>query len=232
MYQNHRILMYKEHSILSESELIDFLYDVMISLCKTSSFMCMAPVYECKYKRNSDKFNWNKESFKKYMGKNHSTINNQIIGYSLSFFSDLNEDNSCNITVSISCSEKKFSVFDLQLSYNICSTFYEDKQICNELKESFVNLVEMFDPFYACIKNDKNISGKLFDDISLIPTHLHWLNYLSNRKYLNLSLKSCPLLLIQEINNGRLVCFVEKPIDVLDEDRIAEQKYLWAFRTR
>lgn len=140
MFQNHNILMYKEYSSLSETEINDFLYNVMMSLNNAPCSLNISPKYECKYRKNKSRFEWTKENFSIYLKKNCSKINNEIFDYSVSFFSDQRDDDSCSLDISISCTDKLLSVLDLHLSYNICTSFYGNDKCCEEITKVFIDL--------------------------------------------------------------------------------------------
>lgn len=227
MIQNQRIIMYKECNTLNEDNLIDFLYNVFYTLILQSSIINVIPKYECKKSKNTKEFIWEKENFKKYVIKNRSSVNNVVVGYCLAFFSDLNEDNSASITLRISCTNKLFSVFDLRLSPNICHAINFNNEYANEIKKLFISLINAFDPFYACIKNDKNTNKMLLCKESLIPNYFHWINYFSLRMYHKLSLCKSSDVSEIELPNGRLMCLSDFPIDVNNNDMLAKQKNIY-----
>lgn len=224
MFQSNSILMHKENVKLTEDELFLFLFNCFVPFFDNFQKINVYPRYECKKSKNNEIFDWQNENFARYVMNHRLKVEKETVGYSLAFFSDLIEDKSCGIRINISCDNLSPSVLEVQLSYEMCNQIYTNKEYCAEIKKLFINLVNAFDPFYACVINDKNITGFLYDAISFCPSQLHWINYFSNRIYKSFNNNDALNISELKLNKGCLICFGEEPIDIENRDIILKQK--------
>lgn len=133
-----------------------------------------------KKKSDASKFEWNYGSFLDALqngvmkiGKNKLTE----LGYSISFFSSLNENESCGISLRVGNKDAKF-VNSLIMGLPICLDYRENVNSCM-LKKLFCELTNCFRPYWGCVSNNKFQIGELGYMRGNNPLYIHWLNYWS-----------------------------------------------------
>lgn len=133
-----------------------------------------------KNKKESKAFDWNYENFSHMLKKginkeSEKTFEN--LGYSLSFFSCMDEQDSCAFQITAGNKNEKFYnalIIDLPLSLNLY-----DERTAEKIRELFEKLVEEYSPYWGCISN-RALSrkyGKFLE--GGLPTTIHWMNYWS-----------------------------------------------------
>lgn len=131
---------------------------------------------------NSEKevkeFAWNYNNFKELLKSGVNKEGNtcfEDLGYSVSFFSSMNSMESCSVNVRVGNKNEKFTntlIVNIPLSFNLYEE--DDAKICRKL---FVELVNIFQPFWGCISNKvlARKYGKYLD--GNLPATIHWMNY-------------------------------------------------------
>lgn len=131
-------------------------------------------------KKDIREFDWNYEDFRSMLKKGINKEGENIfedLGYSISFFSSLDEQNSCGFEIKAGNKNEKFYnvfIINLPLSLNLY-----DKKTANMIKNLFEKLVQTYMPYWGCISN-KALSrkyGKFLE--GNLPTTVHWINYWS-----------------------------------------------------
>lgn len=131
-------------------------------------------------KKGAKEFDWNYENFKRILNKGINREDKNVfadLGYSISFFSSMNEKDSCAFQMNVGNKNDKFYntfIMDLPLSCNLYN-----KKTADTIRNLFEKLVQSFIPFWGCISN-KILSrkyGKLLE--GNLPTTVHWMNYWS-----------------------------------------------------
>lgn len=133
-----------------------------------------------KTRKDIKKFDWNyvnfSEQLKKRVNKEDKVVFKEL-GYSISFFSSMDEINSCTFSMTAGNRFEKINnvlIVDLPLSYNLF-----EKETADIISDLFAKLVQVYKPFWGCISN-KAFSrkyGRLLE--GNIPTTVHWMNYWS-----------------------------------------------------
>ena len=99
------------------------------------------------------------------------------LGYSISFFSSMDENNSCAFQMTVGNRNDRFYntfILNLPLSLNLY-----DKETADMIKTMFEKLVLAYRPFWGCVSN-KILSRKYGQYLhGNMPTTVHWLNYWS-----------------------------------------------------
>lgn len=136
-----------------------------------------------KNKSEANLYNWNYEDFCNDLMKNVNHTRDMVfkdLGYSLSFFSSLNDESSCGYMIHVGATNKMFLN---TISVNLSIDFdYFNKDYYDILEKTFYKCAEKFGAFYASIYNTKIGGGKFakFKSDSVYDiTSVNWLNYWS-----------------------------------------------------
>lgn len=135
-------------------------------------------------------FEWNYASFSQNLQNGIMKIGKEEIsqlGYSISFCSSLNENESCGILVKVGNRDSRFYnsiVINLPTCVNYC-----EKSNSDIIKELFTELVNCFEPFWGCISsNQLDIEGLAYMNNNN-PLYVHWMNYWSREVALTINKK-------------------------------------------
>ena len=135
------------------------------------------PTYETGMKKNDAKpIDWNYDKFCEILLRN-ATKDSDELGYNVSFFSSLKNDESASISLSIGIRNTQFvNTCIIKLPVNL-EIFQED--IYNEVSALFSECVKTFRPFWGCVSNDRN--ARSFGPFLKAnkPSTVHWMNYWS-----------------------------------------------------
>ena len=181
MIQRHSIILWRkaEREDKSFEEISKEAYEVLELFQRYPQEL--RPNYlTAKIKKDIKEFEWNYKNFsnqlKRGINKEGEVIFNEL-GYSISFFSSLDEKNSCAFSMTVGNKFEKINnvlIVDLPLTYNLY-----DKEKADIISNLFEKLVQVYKPFWGCISN-KALSrkyGKFLE--GSLPTTVHWLNYWS-----------------------------------------------------
>ena len=133
-----------------------------------------------KTKEDVKEFDWKYENFRNILKKGTNREGENIfedLGYSISFFSSLNGQDSCGFEIIAGNKNEKFYnvlIVNLPLSFN----FY-DKKTADIVMSLFEKLTQSYMPYWGCVSN-KALSrkyGKFLE--GNLPTTVHWINYWS-----------------------------------------------------
>lgn len=181
MIQRHSIILWKkaEKKDKDFEEIAKETYEVLklFQECPQE----LRPNYlTAKTKKDIKEFDWNYENFRSMLKKGINKEGENIfedLGYSISFFSSLNEKNSCGFEILAGNKNEKFYnvlIVNLPLSLNLY-----DKKTADMVKSLFEKLIQSYMPYWGCISN-KVLSrkyGKFLE--GSLPTTVHWINYWS-----------------------------------------------------
>ena len=181
MIQRHSIILWRkaEKEDKSFEEISKEAYEVL-DLFQYCSQELRPNYLTAKTKKDIRKFDWNYENFseqlKKGVNKEDEVVFKEL-GYSISFFSSMDEKNACAFSLTAGNKYEKINnvlIVDLPLSYNL----YE-KETADIISDLFGKLVQVYKPFWGCISN-RALSrkyGKFLE--GNLPTTVHWINYWS-----------------------------------------------------
>lgn len=182
MWQKHSIILWKEAEDIGKtfdaiaSETYDF-FSVMQGF--PAQFR---PVFQTtKSKRIAREATWDYNQFKEELRKrvNREGRNTfEELGYTISFFSSMSEDESCSITMTVGNKNPRF-FNTLIIGFPFSFKPY-DMEGAKTVKEMFSALVKCFKPFWGCVSNaqiSRQHGGFITDGI---PTTVHWINYWSS----------------------------------------------------
>lgn len=132
-------------------------------------------------KQDAKPYDWNYQTFYNDLYKNVNHTKERVfkeLGYSLSFFSSLENANSFGYMIHVGATDPRFTnsiVVNLAFYYN-----YFDEKACKTLEKIFYECVRSFGAYYACVANSSSIlNNGLYLTDEGVPTSLHWLNYWS-----------------------------------------------------
>lgn len=181
MIQRHSIILWRkaEREDKSFEETAREAYEVLTLLQDYPQEL--RPNYlTAKTKKDIREFDWNYENFRNILKKGINKEGENVfkdLGYSVSFFSSMNEENSAAFSMTVGNKfEKVYNtlVIDLPLSVNLY-----DKKTAEMTGNLFRRLAQLYMPFWGCISN-KALSrryGKYLE--GNLPTTVHWMNYWS-----------------------------------------------------
>ena len=131
-------------------------------------------------KKDIKEFNWNFESFSDVLRKGINTEGKNVfedLGYSISFFSSMKEQDACSFQMRVGNRNDKFyNTLVVSLPYSV-NVF--DEEVSVIICGLFEKLVQAYHPFWGCVSN-KALSikyGKYLE--GNLPTTVHWINYWS-----------------------------------------------------
>lgn len=131
-------------------------------------------------KKDIREFVWNYENFSRILKNGINKEGENVfedLGYSVSFFSSMVEENSCSILMQAGNKNEKFYntlLIDLPLSFDLY-----DEKTADKIRCLFKSLVEAYKPYWGCISN-KVLSRKYGRFLEgNMPVTLHWMNYWS-----------------------------------------------------
>lgn len=133
-----------------------------------------------KTKNEIKAFDWNFENFSNELKKGVNKEGENAfedLGYTISFFSSMIENDSCTFQMRAGNKNEKFYntlIINLPLSLNL----YNEKNAV-KISKLFEKLVKAYIPYWGCISN-KLMSRKYGKFIEAnLPTTVHWMNYWS-----------------------------------------------------
>lgn len=181
MTQRHSIILWKkaEEKDRGFEEIARETYEVL------GLFQCypqeLRPNYLTgKTEKDIKEFDWNYENFRDVLKKGVNKEGKSIfedLGYSISFFSSLNGQDSCGFEVVAGNKNERFYnvlIINLPLSLNL----YDAKR-AGMITGLFEKLVRLYLPYWGCVSN-KALSRKYKKFLEGdVPTTVHWVNYWS-----------------------------------------------------
>lgn len=181
MNQTYTIILWRKAETKEESfdEISKRIYNTLSLLQKYDEIF--RPNYLTITKKNCiSKFEWNYLNFSSKLQNGVIKIGKDEmseLGYSLSFFSSLNENESCSVTLRVGNKNTRF-VNSIIISLPVIVE-YSKKSNSNMLKKLFIELVNCFEPYWGCVSNNKFKIGTIGHMCGNKPLYIHWLNYWS-----------------------------------------------------
>ncbi len=179
MIQTHSLVLWKKAETRDFYAYTKEAYEIMQVLI---SYGICIPAYETVMRKKDAKlFEWNYDNFSEAVKKNVSKEGDtlfQNLGYTISFFSSLNNDKASGITLTIGNTNTKF-VNALVIDFSPSINLYNENA-ASLVNDMFCECVDIFKPFWGCISNMKNTRTfkKFMNDSK--PTTVHWINYWSD----------------------------------------------------
>lgn len=181
MIQRHSIILWRkaEPEDKSFDEVSKEAYEIL-NLFQSYPQELRPNYLTAKTKEDIQKFDWNYKNFCEQLKRGINKEGNVVfeeLGYSISFFSSMDELKSCAFLMTAGNKFEKLNnvlVVDLPLSLNLY-----DKNTANIISDLFGKLVQMYKPFWGCVSN-KALSRKYGKFLERnVPTTIHWMNFWS-----------------------------------------------------
>lgn len=229
--------MFQRHSLILWANAAN--EDFQVSLNKAHNLLLalkefgpeVSPNYiTAKRKKDASNFDWSLETLQKLLKKGINKEGKTIfpdLGYRVSFFSSLKDDDSAGISMLIGASNSSITnnfIVNLPLSLPI----YTSNKVRSKLIFLFKECIRAFEPFWGCIGNNVNI--RRYDGYwgDKLPTTIHWVNYFDSQVSEVLGeakIISSPTYIIEKFHSGALILLKDEPInDELEEDVKIQQK--------
>lgn len=180
--------------------------------------------------KNVSIYDWSYDSFALDLKQNVNHTKEKIfqeLGYSMNFFSSLNNNRSVSYSLSIGKTNINFTNSIIVQFPVLFDYFNED--IYNSMKIIFYKVVERFSPYFACVVNSKLKNNGHYLGQDLIPNGVHWLNYWS-QDILN-SININKLLVLKEENpefsyNDGIIQVKNSPLNADIEDDVSYIRHI------
>ncbi len=231
MTQRHSIILWKKAYDKSNSfeEIAKDAFELLKLLKKFP--VNFQPTYLSeKSKKESILFDWNFDNFKLLLEKGVNSEGQIVfydLGYTLSFFSSLNNEDSCSIKITTGITNANFInsfILDLPIGFDLFNNENADL-----VKNLFKSLINIYKPFFGCVSNKaltRKYGAHLKNDK---PAIVHWLNYWSENiveKIDNEKINS----VLQKNNrisfSDGIFSIKETSIDIENEKDVEYQEYL------
>lgn len=181
MVQTYKIILWRrpEAKETSFEEIAHRIYDTLCVLQRYDEIF--RPNYLTVWKKSdASKFEWSYKSFSENLKNKVIKIEGEEkpeLGYTSSFFSSLNDDESCGIRFTVGIKDNKFvNSLVINLPYSID---YSEEEKSIMLRTMFSELVSKFEPYWGCVCSNKFEIDNLRLLSGNTPLYLHWLNYWS-----------------------------------------------------
>ncbi|MBQ2802854.1 MAG: hypothetical protein IJF07_03040 [Lachnospiraceae bacterium] len=225
MVQRHSIILWRKAEKMEKSfEQISKEAFEVLNIFQEYSQELRPNYLTAKTKKQVKEFDWNYKNFSEQLKTGINKENDRIfkeLGYSISFFSSMDEKNSSafSMTVGNKCAPfYNVLVVDLPLSYDLYNT-----KKANIISELFKKLIQAYKPFWGCISN-KALSrkyGKFLE--GNLPTTIHWINYWSESIVNTITMEKIEKLIDENsmisFQNG-ILSIKETALDLEKEDDI------------
>lgn len=228
MFQTHAIILWAEAAKEDFQVSLNKAYNLLLALKEFGPEL--SPNYLPAYRKKDVKkfdlsFDTLQELLKNGVNKEGDTVFPDL-GYSVSFFSSLKNNNSAGISISVGTSNPLFKntfIVDLPLSLPI----YESSEVNKKLIKVFKECVKIFYPFWACIGNNVNVER--YDGYwgDKLPTAVHWVNYFGSQVTKELGdekILSSPTYVKEKFHSGYFIQLKEKPINDENEEDVKIQQ--------
>lgn len=211
MVQRHTIVLWKyaDKEKKDFSELSKYAYEI-IGLLRKYPTGIQPNFLQANTKKEVKTFDWDYNNFYELLEKGINAENGNVfseLGYTISFFSSLNEEESSSIKLHVGdIKNKNILIIDLPISFNL---FEKTNAII--VRNLFKDLVMKFEPFWGCVSNRvlSRKYGKYLD--GNLPTTIHWINYWNDT-------------IINEIGNKKIMSILKKYPYILFDNGILSIK--------
>lgn len=126
-------------------------------------------------------YDWSFENFSQDLEKGVNHTRDKVfrdLGYSLSFFSSLDNKESCGYMAKVGVTRKDF-IDTFIVEFPVGFDYFSEEN-ASMLEEIFCRCLEIFNPYYACFANSKVKTSYSYLSDDDKPLDAHWLNYFSH----------------------------------------------------
>lgn len=228
--------MLQRHSLVLWANAVN--EDFQVSLNKAHDLLLalrefgpeLSPNYiTAKRKKDAPNFDWSLETLQELLKKGINKEGKTVfpdLGYRVSFFSSLKDDDSAGISMLVGASNSSITnnfIVNLPLSLPINESLEVNKRLIIVFKEC----IRILNPFWACIGNGVNL--RRYDGYwgDKLPTAIHWVNYFGNdisKTLGDAKITSSPAYFKEKFHSGYLVVLKDGPINDEVEDDIKLQQ--------
>ncbi|MCL6592247.1 MAG: hypothetical protein K6U80_20160 [Firmicutes bacterium] len=228
--QFHTMILWAKAREMEFEEVVDQAYQLLSYLREFGPEL--APNYETVWKKSDAKllkgtYEELKEIIAKEVKKAEKDDISKGLGYTLGFFSSLNDEESAGISLRIGVSDPKFVnsfIVDFPLNLSLYELFIAEK-----VYVLFKKCILCFEPYFGFVANNKNSDRyeKFWHNDR--PTTTHWLNFFGEdlvKLFGEQKIKNAPAELIEKVGNGYLIRLKKLPIDDESEFDLQLQRRL------
>jgi len=174
------------------------------------------------HKKDAKQYDLSYETLEILIQKGRNKEGNRVfpdLGYHVSFFSALNDDDSAGISLTIGMSNPKF-INSFVVHFPISLNIFDDNAT-EKLIYLFKKSILIFDPFWGCISSSLNQQrlGPFYENDK--PKRVHWVNFWDMNTIRSITeekIKKAPLYSIEKIDaKGYILILEKKPFDDNDE---------------
>ncbi|KAF5028239.1 hypothetical protein [Sedimentibacter saalensis] len=227
MLQVHSIILWANAKNDEFKTSVDRAYALIMALKEFGTEL--SPNYlTAKRKKDAKPFDYTYETLEELIRKGVNKEGKTVfadLGYSVSFFSSLVEQDSAGIKFHVGTSNPKFiDTFIIHLPQTC--PIYTDTTIGERLINLFKKCVDIFDPFWGCLGN--GVNARRYDGYwgDTLPTSTHWINYFGESVTKQLSvtrIEKCPIYKVEKLSKGYFLQLKTTPIDDTNEGDIKIQ---------
>lgn len=228
MIQRHSLILWAKAANEDFQVSLNKAYDLLLVLKEFGPEL--SPNYiTAKRKRDSQRFDWNiktiQELLQKGINKEGKTIFPDL-GYRVSFFSSLKEDDSAGISMTVGVSKPNY-INNFIVNLPVSLPIYENPEVNKRLITVFKECIRIFNPFWACIGNNVNL--RRYDGYwgDTLPTAIHWVNYFGSdisKTFGDAKIMSSPTYTKERFCSGYLIGLKDEPINDEVEEHIKVQR--------
>jgi len=205
-------------------EMADICYQVLSSLMEYSAEL--SPKYlPAMKKSNVKEFEFNRENIVNLLNKNVNKSGKLVfldLGRRIRFFSSLDDELSCGISLCVGTSNPKFiNSLVIDLPYGNFSGF-NDRII--EFENLFKKLISIFNPYFGFISNslNKQLSKTFWEDGK--PTCVHWMNYYDKDTAEIIGIEKLTKMdNCEPLGNGYFLKLLDTPLNVENNEHLSIQ---------
>lgn len=217
MYQSFRMILWSKVNKEEFGNSAEKAYKIMQLLRAMGSELY--PKYECVYrKRDAKEFEWNYENFENLVKRGVNKEGKNIFlesGYSIDFFSSLEESESAEISMSIGTSDPKF-INTFILRFPQTYDFQKLESNTEYIEGLFKNAINILEPFWGCIANSAN--SRRFESYikNNLPTSIHWFTFLGKDIVNNIGKNrviNAPVYAVEKLEDGYFIKLDKAPLN-------------------
>ncbi|NLW48267.1 MAG: hypothetical protein GXY86_13160 [Firmicutes bacterium] len=226
MIQRHSLILWANVVNEGFQESLNKAYNLLLALKEFGPEL--SPNYiTAKRKKEAQKFDLSLETLQELLKKGINKEGDFVfsdLGYRISFFSSLKDDDSAGISITVGASNQSITntfIVNLPLSLPI----YTSPEVRNRLILTFKECVRVFNPYWACISNSVNI--RRYDGYwgNKLPTTIHWVNYFGSQVSRAFGDAKIPTHTKEKFLSGYFILLKDEPInDEIEDDIKIQQK--------
>ncbi len=214
MLQTHSMILWARPAVEDFETTVTKVHQLLLAL------QAFGPEISANYKtvrrkKDARPFVLSKETLIELIKAKAVSSNMDDLGYRISFFSSLNDNDAAGIGLTVGVSSPKFyNTFIINLPQSL--PVYSNIEINQRLVATFKQCITIFDPFWGCVSNHVNSNRYNSHFHNDLPVTIHWLNYFGNdivERIGEEKIKAAPLKTVERHHNGYFLELKDMPID-------------------